>query len=104
MNKEKIIINPPLTPPLSKEGNQEINQDENYLYSNWLICRWGHLPYNPNLKQRASQMRKNMTIAEKYLWKNYLPKFRLIIEVDWEIHDNQIQYDAIRTELLKKYD
>jgi very-short-patch-repair endonuclease len=34
-----------------------------------------HLPYNPSLIDRAKELRKNMTPAEKHLWYNYLRTF-----------------------------
>ena len=33
-----------------------------------------HLPYNPKLIEKAKQLRKNMTPAEKKLWNNYLKR------------------------------
>jgi very-short-patch-repair endonuclease len=35
-----------------------------------------HLPYNPKLVERAKNLRKNMTVAEQKLWKNYLKTFK----------------------------
>ena len=35
-----------------------------------------HLPYNPQLVERAKYLRKNMTIAEQKLWKNYFKNFK----------------------------
>jgi very-short-patch-repair endonuclease len=31
-----------------------------------------HLPYNPKLVERAKELRKNMTKAERKLWYEYL--------------------------------
>jgi len=31
-----------------------------------------YLPYNPDLQDRAKQMRKNMTVAEQKLWDELL--------------------------------
>ena len=31
-----------------------------------------YFPYNPKLVERAQELRKNMTPAEKKLWNNYL--------------------------------
>ena len=92
-----------------------------------LITTGFHLPYNPNLVSRAKEMRKNMTDAEKKLWKKYLnifkyrvlrqrpidhyivdfycAKLKLVIEVDGGIHDakNQKEYDKQRTLFLNSY-
>jgi very-short-patch-repair endonuclease len=86
-----------------------------------------HLPYNPNLVDRAKQMRRNPTPAEKKLWEEYLKTFhhrvlrqrpidnfivdfycaaiRLVIEVDGEIHNSESArvYDVERTIKLEKY-
>ena len=35
-----------------------------------------HLPYNPKLVQRAKELRKNMTKAERKLWYDYLRNFK----------------------------
>ena len=84
-----------------------------------------HFPYNPNLKENARSLRKNMTIAEKKLWKEflqlldipvlrqrpildfiadfYIASTKLIIEIDGDSHFSQEgkEYDQIRTEKLE---
>jgi very-short-patch-repair endonuclease len=86
-----------------------------------------HLPYNPRLVSRAKELRKNMTIAEKKLWYEYLRTFRfrvlrqrpidhfivdfycphlkLVIEIDGESHFTKKgkEYDQERTERLEDY-
>ena len=86
-----------------------------------------HLPYNPELVARAKKLRKNMTVAEKKLWYEYLrsfphrvhrqrpidhyivdfycPKLKLVIEVDGESHftPEALEYDRKRTEILQGY-
>lgn len=86
-----------------------------------------HLPYNPALVERAKQLRKNMTPAEKKLWYQYLRDFkyrvlrqrpidqfivdfycahlRLVIEVDGDSHfsDNVKAYDMARSQILEGY-
>lgn len=86
-----------------------------------------HLPYNRNLVVRAKELRKNMTLAEKKLWYEYLrtcrlrilrqrpidqfivdfycPQLKMVIEVDGESHfteDGQV-YDTARTNRLGAY-
>ena len=122
------------------------NWDAKYLKDRWLIF-WGrYLPYNPDLNDRAKELRKNMTFTEKKLWYQYLnnvfiplnkgedflkenqgdsrkqklkilrqkiidnyivdfyvPELKIIIEIDWEIHDNRKEYDEVRTEILQWY-
>ncbi len=86
-----------------------------------------HLPYNPALVSQAKELRKNMTLAEKKLWYEYLrtfkfrvlrqrtidnfivdfycPTLKLIIEVDGDSHftEQGKQYDLERTQILEGY-
>jgi very-short-patch-repair endonuclease len=86
-----------------------------------------HLPYNPDLVNRAKELRKNMTPAEQKLWFGFLRDFqfrvhrqrpvdnfivdfycaalKLVIEVDGDSHfteDGQA-YDQARTQKLEQY-
>ncbi len=36
----------------------------------------------------------------RYILDFYCPKYKLAIELDWEIHTNREEYDKIRTEFL----
>ncbi|MFQ3597815.1 MAG: endonuclease domain-containing protein [Chloroherpetonaceae bacterium] len=85
-----------------------------------------HLPYNPDLKERARALRKNMTDAEKKLWQFlrrrpeqwlrqrpidnfiadfYCAAFRLVVEVDGAHHftDEGKARDEARTAVLNGY-
>jgi very-short-patch-repair endonuclease len=86
-----------------------------------------YLPYNPELKQAARELRKNQTPAEGKLWNNYLKTFKyrvvrqrpinyfivdfycaalkLVIEVDGDSHftDDGVAYDLKRTQILEGY-
>jgi very-short-patch-repair endonuclease len=86
-----------------------------------------NLPYNPALKDRAREMRKSMTTAEKRLWFEFLkkhslrffrqrpidnyivdfycPEKRFVIEVDGDSHyaPESIEYDKNRTDILEGY-
>jgi very-short-patch-repair endonuclease len=86
-----------------------------------------HLPYNPKLVERAKQMRRNPTPAEKKLWEEYLKTFphrvlrqrpidhfiadfycaalHLVIEVDGDVHFSAAAQarDAERSIELEKY-
>jgi very-short-patch-repair endonuclease len=86
-----------------------------------------HLPYNRQLVEKAKELRKNMTPAERKLWYGYLrtfkfrvlrqrpidnfivdffcAQFRLVIEVDGESHftDEGKDYDWERTQILEGY-
>ena len=100
---------------------------KNELKNRGLITTGFHLPYNASLISRAKEMRRNMTNAEKKLWKDYLRNFKyrvlrqrlidhyivdfycaklkLVIEVDGGVHNNKIQkeYDKQRTIFLNTY-
>lgn len=86
------------------------------------------LDYNKKLKERAKELRKNMTEPEKKLWfwffvdfqkihqirvlrqriidnfivDFYIPKAKIVIEIDWESHftENWKIYDEERTNIL----
>lgn len=86
-----------------------------------------HLPYNPKLVEKAKEMRKNMTLAEKKLWHNYLRTFKfrvlrqrpinnfivdfycrelkLVIEIDGDSHftNEGKAHDQERTQVLEGY-
>ncbi|MBE8998707.1 endonuclease domain-containing protein [Nostoc sp. LEGE 12447] len=86
-----------------------------------------HLPYNPKLVERAKELRKNMTPAEKKLWNEYLrnfqyrvlrqrpinyfivdfycPTLKTVIEIDGDSHftDEAQDYDLERTNILEGY-
>lgn len=86
-----------------------------------------YLPYDRQLVERAKELRRNMTVAEKKLWNAYLKAFplrvlrqrpidrfivdfycaelRLVIEVDGNVHftDEAQEYDQQRTQILEGY-
>ena len=86
-----------------------------------------YLPYNKNLVSRAKDLRKNLTLAEKQIWYEYLrdhqyrvyrqrpidnfivdfycPKLKLVIEIDGNSHyrENAQEYDSQRTAILQGY-
>jgi len=86
-----------------------------------------HLPYNPELVERAKELRKNMTPAENKLWNDYLKTFKfrvlrqrpidnfivdfycaklkLVIEIDGDSHFTieGKNYDTERTQILEGY-
>lgn len=85
------------------------------------------ISFNPKLKERARELRNNATKAEIKLWKNflktfplqtyrqkpidnfivdfYIPKLKLVIELDGESHsnDDSIEYDRERSAILEGY-
>ena len=92
-----------------------------------LITTGHHLPYDPRLVERARDLRKGMTPAEKKLWYAFLscfrhrvlrqrpidrfivdyycPQLRLVIEIDGDSHfteDGQAGDDC-RTSVLQGY-
>jgi very-short-patch-repair endonuclease len=99
-----------------------ISSNMNVIQINW------RLEYNPKLKERTRELRKNMTEPEKKLWywflreisnnrfriykqrpinnfivDFYIPKLKFVIEIDWESHfdEQRIVYDIERTAILE---
>ena len=92
-----------------------------------LVSTGFHLPYNPDLKERSRELRKNMTDAEKKIWFGYLkllqvnvvrqkpidhfivdfyiPDYKLIIEIDGKIHNTRErkECDIFKDNMLKVY-
>ena len=84
-----------------------------------------YIKYNPKLKERARELRKNSTLSEIKLWKAlragnmhgykfnrqkpldefivdfYCRKLKLVIEVDGESHDDKKAYDHRRQRRLE---
>ena len=104
-----------------------MNWDNESLKRKGLITTGFHLPYNPDLVAMARSLRKDLTPAEKKLWKGllrdfkfrvlrqrpidnfivdfYCPKMKLVIEIDGAAHfkDEGKAMDKERTEILKAY-
>jgi len=109
-------ISPLLTSPqgrgitqLSKEDSSFIENTPKYILD---LARW---------------MRKSWTEPEKIMWEIlrrkqiewikfrrqhpfwryiadfYSDKLKLVVELDWEIHKNQVEYDKIRDEIISQY-
>lgn len=102
--------------------------DQAFLKSRGLIYKGGHLPYNPNLVQRAKQMRQNMTLAEEKIWFKlfrtfpyrvyrqrpidhfivdfYCSRIKHVFEIDGSYHLNKEieEYDEMRTLFLEVYE
>lgn len=81
----------------------------------------------PGLEEAAWRLRQNLTPAEARLWRSlrnrqleglrfrcqhpvgrfildfYCPSQKLAIEVDGSVHDEQVEYDAVRTKQLEAY-
>jgi len=81
----------------------------------------------PNIQQRAKELRKEATPAERMLWERlrnrqlggfkfrrqapmgnviadfYCAECKLIVEIDGDIHDFQIEEDAARTKQIESF-
>ena len=91
-----------------------------------LITTGFHLPYDPTLIERAREMRKNPSEAERKLWGYlcgfkyrvlrqrpidhyivdfYCARLKIVIEVDGDTHytDEGLRYDQERTSKLEEY-
>ena len=109
--------------------SQDTNNSKGVFFESWngTILPNHRLPYNPDLKDRAKYLRKNMTTSEKKLWFEflklqnfrvypqrpihyfivdfYIPQYSLVIEIDGDSHfvDNGPTYDEERTQILQWY-
>jgi len=92
-----------------------------------LITNFRELPYNPNLKDRAREMRNNSTKGEIKFWCELLRKretgyqfyrqkiidhyivdfycasLKLVVEIDGESHEGKEEYDKNRDDILNSY-
>ena len=60
-------------------------------------------PQNPNLKQRAVELRKSGSLPEALLWKKIKGKqINFVIEIDDKTHDFKEDYDIKRDKYLQK--
>ena len=95
---------------------------------NGLITNFRCLPYNPDLKERAREMRKISTKGEIKFWCEllrhkksgyqfyrqkpiyhfivdfYSSKLKLVVEVDGTSHNDKLEYDKYREEILEQLD
>jgi very-short-patch-repair endonuclease len=87
---------------------------------------FNRLPYNPELTERAKELRKNMTPAEKKIWYEvlgnkqfeglrwmrqrpiddfivdfYCAELKLVVEIDGQSHNEKLEYDDERTKVLE---
>ncbi len=117
-------------PSLDKSGEGDGGRGEINLlqiaHERGLVTTGFHLPYNPKLIARARELRAHMTPAEQKLWAFlhhqpyrvlrqrpidhyivdfYIPKAKLVIEVDGEQHytEEGKAYDAERDAILAGY-
>ncbi len=84
------------------------------------------LPFNPNLKEKAKQLRQARNLSEVLFWKQvtkggfhnidfdrqrvignyivdfYVKRFGLVIEIDGSSHDSKMEYDIEREAFLKQ--
>ena len=93
-----------------------------------MLSNYKFIPYNPELKEKAKNNRKNPTCAESKFWFGilksepfrkytfnrqkplldyivdfYCSKLKLIIEIDGDTHADRKNGDILRTESLTKY-
>ena len=90
-----------------------------------MLVNYKNLPFNSALRERARELRNNMTFAEVLLWKElyrkkflglnfdrqkiignyivdfYCPDIGMVVEVDGSSHDCKEQYDAKRNKYFE---
>jgi type I site-specific restriction-modification system R (restriction) subunit/very-short-patch-repair endonuclease len=106
------VVNTPTNPRITELSNRN---SKNYF----------ELPYNPNLKKRARELRQAGNLSEVLFWNevknkqfkgydfdrqkiigNYIVDFycsncQVVIEIDGSSHDNKVEYDAYRDAYLE---
>ena len=107
-----------------KVDNFDFQANADYIKSEHLITNWS-LPYHKDAREKAKLLRNSQTESERKLWNEilkdldininrqrpidhfiadfYIPSSKLIIEMDGWIHNNQIEYDEWRDEILSAY-
>jgi very-short-patch-repair endonuclease len=104
---EDFTLEDLLIPPVQSKAQQDLFE---VAEARDLMTTGYHLPYNPDLVERARELRRNMTPAEQRLWDYlkhfpyrflrqrpidhfivdfYCPALRLVIEIDGEQHDTE---------------
>jgi very-short-patch-repair endonuclease len=90
-----------------------------------MFINYKNLPFNPALRQRARDLRNNMTFSEVLLWKElyrkkfmglnfdrqkiignyivdfYCPDIGMVIEIDGSSHDHKEKYDLKRHKYIE---
>jgi very-short-patch-repair endonuclease len=121
--------NPPTPaepPPLFSGADNDLF-DREWLKAEGLVWMGKSLPYNPRLKEKAKDLRKNSTPEENLFWYDFLSKYkhkflrqkiighyivdfhcakyRLVIEIDGSQHytEDGMEYDAIRSDYLELF-
>jgi len=112
---------------LTEKGDNEIQQDLFAFSANpEALSERGVFKYNPKLTERARELRKNSTPAEKKIWDGFLKdrpdeykflrqkpignyildfycsELLLAVEIDGKIHETRKEYDAERDNFLNK--
>lgn len=125
--KMRGLSNSPLKEGWSQTGElkktyRTIAINDNILLQNPIT----ELPYNPNLKEKAKQLRQARNLSEVLFWNQvtkggfhnidfdrqrvvgnyivdfYVKRFGLVIEIDGSSHDYKVEYDQEREEFLKQ--
>ena len=69
-----------------------------------LISRGGCLAYNPKLKERAREMRRNMTEAEKKIWNHFLRNHELTFHRQKPINHFIVDFYCSASQLVIEID
>ena len=100
------------------------SQDNSIKNLNGIFKKYKNIPYNPELKERAGELRKAGNLSEVLFWNQikrkqflsldfhrqkiignyivdfYCPKLNLVVEIDGDSHNDKIEYDNERDNYL----
>jgi very-short-patch-repair endonuclease len=62
---------------------------------------WFLQKYNKKWINKTTVLRQK--IIDNYIVDFFIPNFKIVIEIDWEIHNDRKEYDKERTQILKWY-
>jgi len=95
----------------SRELRNNMTDTEKKLWYQYLNNVYINIPLNKgegSFSWQGDFRRKKLKvlrqkIIDNYIVDFYIPELKLVIELDWEIHNSRKWYDKVRTEILEWY-
>ena len=81
--------------PVFFENNGEGTFTEKVIWEDYLK------KFNKRGENKLSIWRQK--VIDNYIVDFYVPSIKLVIEIDWEIHNTKVEYDKERTQILEWY-